>query len=98
MFCMSAMCGPVTDQVISLQARYQERVNFIHIEPWDLNVARNEGRLVPTLEFAEWKLSSEPWVYVIGGDGRVGARFEGIVSSDEIETAIHGVLGRRIDN
>ena len=98
MFCMSAMCGPVTDQVISLQARYKERVNFIHIEPWDLNVARNEGRLVPTLEFAEWKLSSEPWVYVIGGDGRVGARFEGIVSSDEIETAIHGVLGRRIDN
>ena len=98
MFCMSAMCGPVTDEVISLQTRYQELVNFIHIEPWDLNVARNEGRLVPTLEFVEWKLPSEPWVYVVGGDGRVGARFEGIVSADEIETAIQGVLGRGIDN
>ena len=92
MYCISVMCGPVTDQVIALQPRYRDRVNFIHIEPWDLKTARNEGRLVPTPEFVEWSLPSEPWVYVVGEDGRVVARFEGLVTSGEIEGAIQKVL------
>ena len=91
-FCISQICGPVTDVVNALQGPYRDRVNFIHIEPWDLKVARSEGRLVPVPEVKEWNLPSEPWVFVVGQDGRVIERYEGLVSSEELEGAIEKAL------
>lgn len=92
MFCISRMCGPVTDTVAELQGRFKDRVSFIHIEPWDLKVARGEGRLVPTNVMLEWNLPSEPWVFVVDGGGRVAARFEGLVTSEELEQAIRATI------
>ncbi len=94
MFCVSQICGPVLDEVIKVQDQYGDRVNFIHIEPWDLKVARSEGRLVAVPEFAEWELPSEPWVFVIDGAGRVAARYEGLVTHEELEVAVREVLDR----
>jgi hypothetical protein len=88
MFCVSRTCGPVTDVVAELHGRYRDQANFIHIEPWDLTVARGEGRLELTEVIKEWNLPSEPWVFVVGGDGRVAARFEGLFSTEELEQAI----------
>jgi hypothetical protein len=93
MFCVSRMCGPVTDVAAELHGRFKDRVNFIHIEPWDLEVARSEGRLAPVDVFLEWNLPSEPWVFVVGRDGRVSARFEGLVSTEELENAIVALVG-----
>ena len=92
LFCVTRMCGPVTDVAAALHDRYEERVNFIHIEPWDLKIARSEGRLVPIDVSLEWNLPTEPWVFVVDRDGRVAARFEGLVTSDELENAITAVL------
>jgi len=92
MFCVTRMCGPVTDIAASLHDRYKEQVNFIHIEPWDLTIARGEGRLVPIAVALEWNLPTEPWVFVVDEAGRVAARFEGLVSSEELEAAILAVL------
>jgi hypothetical protein len=92
MFCVTRMCGPVTDITASLHDRYKEQVNFIHIEPWDLRIARGEGRLVAISVVLEWKLPTEPWVFVVDEAGRVAARFEGLVSSEELEAAILAVL------
>jgi len=92
MFCVARICGPVTDVVAELQGRYGDRMNFIHIEPWDLKVARDEGRLILTDISREWNLPSEPWVFVVNSDGRVGARFEGAVSREELEGAFLQVL------
>lgn len=92
MFCISRMCGPVTDMVAELQGRFKDRVSFIHIEPWDLNVAKGEGRLVPINVMLEWDLPSEPWVFVVDGGGRVAARFEGLVTSEELEQAIRATI------
>ncbi len=85
---VSAICGPVTDVVASVQKRYAELASFIHIEPWDLTIARDEGRLVAAAVMSEWRLPSEPWTFVVGRDGRVVARFEGIVAGVEIERAL----------
>ena len=93
MFCISRMCGPVTDLVASLHGRYAERLTFIHIEPFDLRVSRGEGRLVPTETLREWGLRTEPWVFLLGGDGRVATRFEGPVTEGELERAVQALLG-----
>ena len=91
-FCTSQICSPITRSAIKLQQLFGAEVTFIHIEPWDLNVARNEGRLIPTQEFIEWNLPSEPWVFVVGSNGRVVAKFEGLISENELETSIQRVI------
>ena len=93
MFCISRMCGPVADVVASLHKRYAERLTFIHIEPFDLEVALSEGRLTPTETLREWGLRTEPWVFLLGEDGRVAARFEGPVTEGELERAVEALLG-----
>ena len=93
MFCISRMCGPVTDVVASLHERYAESLSFIHVEPFDLRVARSEGRLTPTETLREWRLRTEPWVFLVGADGRVASRFEGPVTEEELERAVQALLG-----
>ena len=90
-FCVSRACGPVTDLVASLYETYGDRTNFIHVEPWVLETARAEGRLVLTDVAKEWRLTSEPWVFVVDEEGRVASRFEGFVGEDELVEALEAV-------
>ena len=92
MLCASRMCGPVTDMAAAVHERHKGRVNFIHIEPWNLDAARDKGQLSRGPEMQEWGLLSEPWVFVVGAGGRVAARFEGLVSDEELERELQRVL------
>lgn len=87
-FCVSALCGPVTETLARAHEDLRGAVEFIHIEPWDLDVARNEGRLVPSAELAEWGLETEPWTFVVGSDGRIASRFQGPVALSEAVAAV----------
>ncbi len=91
-FCVSHMCGPVYEELASLHATFGDRVRFVHLEPFDLAVARSEGRLAPTPAFQAWSLQTEPWTFVIDAAGVVSARFEGMVGAAELETALRRVV------
>lgn len=91
-FCQSRLCGPITDLVLSLEDKYQDRLDFIHVEPYDLELAREEGRLELTATSKEWGLHSEPWVFIVDKQGNVAAKFEGILSRGELEEAIQQAL------
>ena len=45
----------------------------------------------PTTE--EWGLLSEPWIFVVDGDGIVTGSFEGVVGEAELERALAEVEG-----
>jgi len=91
-FCQTRFCGPVVDSVVApLQKDYGQRMNFLHIEPYKLEEARR-GRLVAIPELATWGLQSEPWVFVLDASGQVVAKFEGVMSQDEVEPVIKRVL------
>lgn len=94
-FCNSQMCGPVTDVVAQTYTSYKDTVNFIHIEPWDLNIARNTGRLQPSDVSLEWNIPSEPWVFVVNSSGQVTKRFEGLFSKTELSNALEEVLSSK---
>lgn len=84
-FCQTRFCGPVLEQVVTpLSERYDGRVEFVHIEPFDLARVRDESAFVPVPAMAEWGLSTEPWVFVVDAQGLVAAKFEGVVSQEEI--------------
>lgn len=93
-FCQSRICGPVLETAIKLLPVYEADLEFIHIEPYDLRLIREEGKLEPSREARTWGLPSEPWVFLVGAEGRLMAKFEGIVTYEELEKTIESMLGR----
>jgi hypothetical protein len=88
-FCTSRTCGPVVDVAQAVQRRFAGRgVRFIHVEVYtDNNPAQGFNRW-----FREWRLPSEPWVFLVGRDGRIEGRFEGSVSVAELSAAVRRLL------
>jgi hypothetical protein len=92
-FCTSRLCAPVMDTVMDpLDARFGDRAVFVHVEPYSLPDLRQgfEQNAVPAAR--EWRIQSEPWIFVVGTDGRVAAKFEGIVGVEEVAAALDGTL------
>ncbi len=82
-YCTSRTCGPVVDVVSAVRARHPG-LRFIHVEIYEGNdPTQGENRWV-----REWKLPSEPWVFVVGADGTIRSRFEGTVSVRELDAAV----------
>jgi hypothetical protein len=88
-YCTSRTCGPVVDVVKAVQRRFAGRgVRFIHVEIYtDNNPAQGQNRWV-----REWRLPSEPWVFLVGRDGRIKARFEASVSYGELAAAVRSTF------
>jgi len=86
-FCTSRMCGPSLDIVRTLLPSFGKRVAFTHQEIWQ-DFA--EKKVFATVE--EWRLQSEPWIFVVTRDGMIDAKFEGLVTNEELETALQKVL------
>ena len=94
-FCESRTCGPVMETVMDpLYEEYKDAAVFIHIEPYQLKELREGSGQIPVAATAEWGIHTEPWVFVVGRDGRVAAKFEGIVAPDEVETALGAALAQ----
>ena len=93
-FCVSRICGPVVETVASLVPDYGEDIAFIHIEPFDLDLARGGGTFEPSVEAKAWGLPSEPWVFLVDAYGRLTAKFEGIVTVEELVEAIRTTLAQ----
>lgn len=89
-FCTSRMCGPVVDIVRTLFPAYGKRVAFTHQEIWQ-DFA--EKKMFPTVE--EWRLDTEPWVFVVDREGIIRAKFEGLVTVRELESALQQILSKR---
>src|SRR5205807_10025441 len=72
-FCTSRTCGPVVDVVDAVRRQLAgSGVRFIHVEIYKgNNPSKGQNRWVH-----EWRLPSEPWIFLVGRDDRVTARFE----------------------
>jgi hypothetical protein len=89
-FCASRTCGPVVDVVDHVRTRIgKSPARFIHVEIYEDNQPPELNRWVK-----EWKLPTEPWVFLVGRDGRIKERFEGSVSALELEAAVRARLLR----
>ena len=96
-YCQTATCGPQVDVLKQMKDRYGGRINVIHVEVYDnppeiRDAGIEAGRLTPVM--AEWGLPSEPWTFVVDGEGIVRAKYEGFVGADELTTAIDETLGQ----
>jgi hypothetical protein len=92
-FCLSRICGPTKDVVDNLFEQYKDEVNFIHVEPYELDRARSGEGLFAVPALSEWGLTSEPWVFLVDSGGIVAAKFETVVTLDELEQALTPLVG-----
>ena len=86
--CQSRVCGPVTDIAVQLKAKYGDRIEFIHQEVYADNDP-NQGLREPLQAF---RLRTEPWLFVIGKDGRITRRLEGSFGQKAFEDALNTAL------
>jgi hypothetical protein len=93
-YCRTRTCAPVMDTIMDpLFARYADRASFIHVEPYVLRDLRAGFVQNPVPAAREWQIQSEPWIFIVGSDGRVAAKFQGIMALDEVESALQAALG-----
>ena len=91
-FCLSRICGPTKDVVDELFEQYKSEVNFVHVEPYELDRARSGEGLFPISATTEWGLQSEPWVFLVDSEGFIAAKFEAVVTMDELKAALEPLL------
>jgi len=93
-FCVSQACGPTLATIKEAAAAYPD-VAIIHVEPYETEW--NGTRLVPLSGSAglqpnavteAWQVPIEPWIFTVGGDGRVLRSLEGVVSLAELKDAL----------
>lgn len=90
-FCVSRFCGPVTDMVQDLAHRYRDRAVFIHVEIWkDYEAQQLNDAAVEWLRMPNGDLT-EPWLFLIGPDGRIVDRWNSLWSEDEVAAALESL-------
>jgi len=98
-FCVSQQCGPTLDRLKPIAAKHPT-VTVINVEPYQLEwtdgqlqpiLTGDQARLTPATATTEWRLPTEPWVFVVDRDGVVTASFMLIFSDGELEAALSAV-------
>lgn len=82
--CQTRVCGPVVDIAEQVKTESGDGVEFIHQEIYKDNDL-NKG-LRPQL--APFGLQTEPWMFLIGKDGKIKKRIEGPFSVEELTADI----------
>lgn len=86
-YCQSLVCGPLTEHLVDLAARYGDRAAFVHVEVWRDFEAQE---LSPPA--AAWIRTeaggNEPWVFLVGADGRIAARWDNVLDTAELEALL----------
>ena len=94
-FCQTQTCGPTLEKVKSVAATHPD-MTFINVEPYKTTFV--DGQLQPELTAENmlqtvpaadaYGLLSEPFIFVVDGDGKVSASFELIFTTEEIDAAL----------
>jgi len=99
-FCPTTACGPLLEYMKEVADEIPP-MTFVHAEPYAMTDVG--GQLQPEIDgskfrYAPWSvaygLPFEPFVFVVGPDGRILASFEVIVGSNEIRAAIGSAIGQ----
>lgn len=84
--CQSRVCGPVADIAEEVKNERPDDAAYIHMEVYKNNTPPKVND-----QLAAFGLMTEPWLFVIGSDGRISTRIEGAFSAAELNAALDKV-------
>ena len=88
-FCVSRVCGPTVEVVQKVAHEFAgSGIRFIHVEIY----ADNDPKKGYNRWVREWRLPTEPWVFLVDASGNVRGKFEGAMSVAELERAVRDDL------
>jgi hypothetical protein len=94
-YCESRFCGPEVQELERLAGEYPDRAVYIHVEIW-----KDYDRQVINEGAAEWLLRersdgtpemTEPWLFLIGADGRIVDRWGSLFDRDDVAAALQAL-------
>jgi hypothetical protein len=95
-FCTSAQCGPTIDVI--KDAVSEAPIRTVIVEPyelsWDgvrLQPVLENGSFVPVEAARTYGIPTEPWLFLVDGDGKVAASYEAVVGTEELVGAIRSL-------
>jgi hypothetical protein len=99
-FCQTGFCGPTVELVKSVAREHEGAVEFVNVEPYELHMTENglqplldeDGQLQPVQAALDYSIPVEPYLFLVDAEGKVFARFEGVIGGDELRAAIEDVL------
>ena len=83
-YCISRFCGPITDMVDELAKTYADRASFVHVEIWKDYQQQTANKAATDWLYRNDSLN-EPWVFLVGADGKIAARWDNVVTKAEVE-------------
>lgn len=87
-YCQSRFCGPLTDVIADLALDHADRAAFVHLEVWHDFEARELNEAALAWIEQEGGGGNEPWVFLVGDDGRVAARWDNVLDVGELEALL----------
>lgn len=88
-FCQSRVCGPVVDVAEQVKQLYGDKAAFIHMEIYKENDPSKGVRS----QVSAFHLPSEPWLFVVGSDGKVESVIEGAFGVDALTKVVKKAVG-----
>lgn len=89
-FCRTQTCGPSLQVVQGLRQRFGQQLNYLHVEVYqDPHLGAPGLKPVPAVQ--EWRLPSEPWLFLVDGRGRLVDKLEGGITAEETEPLVEAL-------
>jgi len=89
-FCRDEACGPQVKVLQKLSTRMNPSINFIHVEIYDnpVELQKDSKPGLYSEAFKKWNLPSFQWTFIINCIGEVSHRYQGFVSSEELDETL----------
>jgi hypothetical protein len=91
-YCVSQFCGPDVEALADLAKDYPDRAVFIHVEIWNLFT---QDEKIANEAAADWLFHdgdlTEPWLYLIGADGKIADRWGPLFDVDEVASQLRAL-------
>jgi predicted small secreted protein len=86
-YCVSLVCGPLTDHMTGLAQRFGDRADFIHLEVWrDFEAQELNPAAAAWIQTASG--GNEPWVFLVDATGTIIARWDNVLDTGELEALL----------
>jgi hypothetical protein len=106
-FRVTTACGKALGMARFLVDRWPD-VPFIHLEPFAFTIVSDTQVITGSLESpvqvpaadawgigaAPWGPTSMPWIFIVGADGVVRAKYQGVIGTDEVDVMIAALTNR----
>jgi hypothetical protein len=86
-YCVSLVCGPLTDHMTELAGRFGDRADFIHLEVWR-DFESQELNPAAAAWIQTGSGGNEPWVFLVDASGTIVARWDNVLDTDELEALL----------